>query len=78
MDFKTHYLEIDMEGRERLAKRIDSSVPYLSQLAYGHRVASRKLAEKIERATGGKVTASEMLFPSSRNFGPAPAAERAA
>jgi len=66
MDFKTHYLEMGQEERERLAKRIETSVPYLSQLAHGHRVASRKLAEKIEHATSGKVTASEMLFPSTR------------
>lgn len=66
MDFKTYYLSLDLSGREKLANVVNSSVPYLSQLAHGHRIASRKLASKIEQATLGEVSAAEMLFPTDK------------
>lgn len=64
MDFKTYYQELDGSAREKLAAAAGTSVPYLSQLAYGHRAPSRKMAEKIEAATDGVVRAVEMIFGS--------------
>ena len=55
-----HLRELDKDGREQLAARVDSSSGYLYLLAGGHRKASPTLARKIEEATGGAVTRHEL------------------
>ena len=43
------------QRRTDFAEHLGISLPYLSQLAHGHRVPSLPLAIRIERATGGAV-----------------------
>lgn len=60
MKFKAYYEHLDAAGKKALADKLDTSVPYLSQLAYGHRNAGASILLKIESATGGQVTPQEM------------------
>jgi DNA-binding transcriptional regulator YdaS (Cro superfamily) len=50
------YRALDAKQKARLAKRLDTSVPYLSHIAHGHRRAGPGLAKRIERATKKQVT----------------------
>jgi len=47
----TTFLEVwrDMgpEAKKKLAIRVDSTIPYLSQLAHGHRGPSRKMLRRL-------------------------------
>jgi DNA-binding transcriptional regulator YdaS (Cro superfamily) len=43
-----------------LAARIGTSLGYLSQVAHGHRRAGVLTISRIERATGGEVTAADL------------------
>ena len=56
MNFKTYYRNLTASEKSALASRLDTSLAYLSQLAYGHRKAGAKFLLRIEKATGGKVT----------------------
>ena len=47
-------------AREVFAKRVGSSLAYVVHVAYGYRVASVKLAVKLERATHGLVSREEL------------------
>jgi len=49
------------EERESLAAACKTSVPYLYQLAGGHRTPSLRLSLLIEQHTGGSVTASSFI-----------------
>ena len=56
IDFYTSY----PDDLRRVARECDTSIAYLSHIAYGHRQASHKLAKRIEAATGGQVTKEEL------------------
>ena len=56
-------------GAHDLAKNIETSPAYLSQLAYGHRKASPRMAKKIEDATDGQVTVADLRPDLSALFG---------
>lgn len=51
---------IKENGRGSLAKQVETSASYLSQIAHGHRKASPALALAIEMATDGLVTRGEI------------------
>lgn len=51
---------------DNLAARVGVTAMHMRHCARGFRIPSRKLAIKIEQATGGKVTAYECLFPEER------------
>jgi len=55
MKFSDYYTSLDAEGKAALAARLRTSVPYLSQLAHGHRKAGAALLMQIEGATSGAV-----------------------
>lgn len=52
---------LDRDQRAGFAKRCDSSVEYLFQIAYGNRTPKAQLAIAIERESAGKVTCEELL-----------------
>jgi DNA-binding transcriptional regulator YdaS (Cro superfamily) len=58
-------LNIYLKGksREEFAAKIGTTFNYVNLLAAGARRPSPELALKIEKATGGKVTRDEVLFP---------------
>lgn len=46
-----------------IAERAGTTVEYLLQIKYGKRKPSRKLALKIEEASGGRIKKMDLLFP---------------
>jgi DNA-binding transcriptional regulator YdaS (Cro superfamily) len=72
MDIKTFIDKLSPEEKEKFAKRADTSVAYLSQLAHGHRNAGIKTIVAIEEASNGIVTRYD-LRPDI--FGSKPSAE---
>jgi DNA-binding transcriptional regulator YdaS (Cro superfamily) len=50
-------------SNEELAEKIGSTANYVHLLKYNQRRPSPELALKIEKATGGKVTVLELLYP---------------
>lgn len=50
MTFKELWLELDSQAKANLAARAQTSVPYLSQVAHGHRKAGAALIERLLRA----------------------------
>ena len=60
MKFKEYYTTLSKREKETLADDLKTSVPYLYQLASGHRNPGRKFILNIERASFGKVTAHEI------------------
>jgi len=60
MNFHAYYKSLTTEGREALAKQLDTSVAYLSQLAHKHRQPGHGMAQAIEQITGGQVSRYEL------------------
>lgn len=60
MKFIDHWKTLGPEERKALAEATETKVVYLSQVAYEHRLASQKLALKIEHATSGAVTRGDL------------------
>jgi transcriptional regulator with XRE-family HTH domain len=60
--FKKRITQVDF------AKKLEISRGHLSQILYGTKHPSRKLAKKIEEETEGKVTAIELLFPENQKL----------
>lgn len=52
---------LDAEKRESFAKRCESSVDYLFQVAYGNRKSKARLTIAIERESARKVTCEDLL-----------------
>lgn len=52
MNFKAHWESLPPSGKDALAVDTGSSIPYLSQIAHGHRKPSPKLARTLWRNTG--------------------------
>lgn len=53
MTFLDYLKKLDKPQQEALAKRCDTSVGHLKQVAHGYRPASPKLCVLIEKATNG-------------------------
>lgn len=69
MLFRDHYTRLTPDQKRQLAERLGTSVPYLSQIAHGHRRAGPRLLLQIERATAGAVRAEDLrpdLYPPER------------
>lgn len=64
MKFRTYYESLSPEGKRELAKKLDTSVPYLYQLSVGIRNAGAKFLLGIEDATGGAVSPRDIRDPS--------------
>lgn len=60
MELRDYLKALKPELRERLAAAAETTVPYLYQLAGGHRMASARLAIRIEDASQGEVTREEL------------------
>lgn len=56
MTMKEFFTALNAKQKLRLANRLYTSVPYLSHIAHGHRLAGPGLAMRIEKATNRKVT----------------------
>lgn len=52
ISFTDYWSGLDAEAKRDLANRLYTSVPYLSQLAHGHRKPSRRLVDLASMATG--------------------------
>lgn len=59
MDLKIYYLALDANARESLARRCNTSVGHLRNVAYG-KTCGETLAMNIERETLGAVTCEEL------------------
>lgn len=59
MKFKKYYLSLSANEKAELAKGLNTSVVYLSQLAHGHRNPGVKKLLSIEKASKGNVTMQE-------------------
>lgn len=67
-DSLAHFMnQASPEQRRCLARSCGTSVPYLYQLAGGHRTPSLKMARKIQDQTQGKVQVSSFFSDSSAN-----------
>lgn len=60
MKYADYYTALSPDGKRALARRLKTSVAYLSQLATGHRKAGLKYLLLISRATDGAVTPIEL------------------
>jgi transcriptional regulator with XRE-family HTH domain len=47
MNFKLYWRSLSPEGKKALAERVHTSIPYLSQIAHGHRIPSKRFFELI-------------------------------
>ena len=59
MKFKEYYSSLSKNDKELLAGSLKTTVPYLSQLANGHRNPGSKFLLGIEKASFGHVTYME-------------------
>lgn len=59
MDLKIYYLALNANARESLARRCNTSVGHLRNVAYG-KTCGETLAIDIERETLGAVTCEEL------------------
>lgn len=60
MSLKEYIKPLSRKDREKFAKRCETSIGMLSQVAYGHRRAGESLAINIERETNGVVRCEEL------------------
>ena len=60
MDMQTFWRELPAPEKRQLAENLKTTVPYLSQIAHGHRKAGFALARAIEDVTRGQVTRTDL------------------
>lgn len=60
MNLRTYILGLDRESLDALAKRCQTSIGQLKQVAYGNRRASAGLAVSLERETSGVITCEQL------------------
>lgn len=53
-EFKDYWQGLSKDAKNSLATRLHTSVPYMSQIAHGHRRPSKRLVELTEIVTGEK------------------------
>lgn len=58
--FKEIWIDLAKEQKDMMAKALETSTPYLSQLAHGHRTPSKHFAKAIGMEVG---ISREQLFP---------------
>lgn len=63
MDVRTFLKTATKAEQEAVAHRAGTSVAYLRQLAGGWRNPSKVLAERLEKASEGRINAMAALFP---------------
>jgi hypothetical protein len=68
MDIKTFLRTTASEERDQVAQEAGTSVAYLRQLAGRHRNCSKVLAERLERASKGRINAQAAMFPERFEF----------
>lgn len=68
VDIRTFLKISSPEERERVAQEAGTSVAYLRQLAGRHRNCSKVLAERLERASKGRINAQAAMFPERYEF----------
>lgn len=62
MDFKTYFMALTVADRAKFAERCGTSRQHLTNIAYGLKPVSEKLAINIERESSSKVSV-ETLRP---------------
>jgi transcriptional regulator with XRE-family HTH domain len=62
MDLKT-YIKISGKSREQFAREVGTTKNYINNLCQKNHFPSRKLAQKIEKISKGKVKKEHLLFP---------------
>lgn len=60
MNLVDYYTSLTPEQKKTLADRLGTSQAYVSQIFYGHRKAGVKILARIELATDGVVTPSDL------------------
>jgi DNA-binding transcriptional regulator YdaS (Cro superfamily) len=60
MNMREYYAGLNREERVDLAKKVQTSVAYLGQIASGHRKAGLEIALLIQRHTNRQVTVEEL------------------
>lgn len=68
MDIRTFLKISSPEERQQVAEEAGTSVAYLRQLAGRHRNCSKHLAERLERASRGRINAQAAMFPERFEF----------
>lgn len=68
MDIKSFLKNSTLDEREQVAAEAGTSVAYLRQLAGRHRNCSKVLAERLERASRGRINAQAAMFPERFEF----------
>jgi hypothetical protein len=63
MDAKTFLKTWGRQEAERVAEAAGTNYAYFYQIALGHRRPSVKLAERLERASDGRLGFAELLRP---------------
>ncbi len=66
MDAKTFLDTYGREEAERVAVAAGTNFAYFYQIALGHRRPSVKLAVKLEHASDGRMTFTELLLPKAK------------
>jgi len=61
-EFKDYWRNLSPDEKNSIATRLHTSTAYLSQVAHGHRNASKRLSELARIVTG-----TEFKFPDKRN-----------
>lgn len=61
------YLELTDLTIKQFATILDIDRSYLNLIILGHRIPSKKLALRIEKATKGKIKAIDLIFPEESN-----------
>lgn len=56
MTFEEYYKSMNAKAKSEFARKLSTSVPYLSQIAHGYRKPGPLLAIMIVKATGNKVS----------------------
>lgn len=78
MNLRDYIDSLPRGGQKALADRLDFPQSYLSQVVSGHRKVSCEVACRIERETGGLVTAPEIRPDIDWSLIRGPAPQRAA
>jgi hypothetical protein len=68
MDFKTYYLKLVPEEREKFAKKIGSSTGYCQQIAYGTKRLELGLADAIVAAAQPDITLADLPLTERAKF----------
>lgn len=51
----TYWSGLDADGKREFASRAETIVPYLSQIAHGHKTPSAEMAKRLHQASNGQI-----------------------